>query len=480
MTASPARPLDDPPTLTCSYLSEPELEFGGGATHIDPKFGITEHGPKSLREGGDPHFLRVGCIGTAEGIETARTWMENAALHGVEGNKRNLPFPGYRPDRGFRSKLIFSDEWHEQIYTTEMDNVIRVDLPALERFEAAHELLETKLRLLSNRDSPPDYVVVIIPNRVFDRCGRTTYQDPHLGEVTRDLRRAFKASAMKYKIPTQLLKRETADGNADEHKSRVAWNFFTGLHYKAGHQPWGPKELQPGTCYLGISFYRPLGSNRSTMQISATQAFDEYGDGLVLRGPDFTWNPSKHNGTKAPHLPEEKAYGLVRTALERYEEEMRQAPRRVVVHKSSEYWPEETAGIRAALGEKVRSFDLLALRPQTRVRLLPANKYPPLRGTRFQVGDHDYLYTTGYIPEIRQFHSPHVPAPLRITDHIGYDTSREMLLREVLTLTKMNWNSAEMASLKPITLEFSSLVGEILKEIPVDEGDPLTNYKYYM
>jgi hypothetical protein len=43
----------------------------------------------------------------------------------------------------------------------------------------------------------------------------------------------------------------------------------------------------------------------------------------------------------------------------------------------------------------------------------------------------------------------------------------------------MNWNSANFGGLLPITLRFSRLVGDIMKEIP-RSVDPLPQFKYYM
>lgn len=42
-------------------------------------------------------------------------------------------------------------------------------------------------------------------------------------------------------------------------------------------------------------------------------------------------------------------------------------------------------------------------------------------------------------------------------------------MRDSLILTKMNWNSANFSGLMPITIRFSKLVGDILREIPADE-----------
>jgi hypothetical protein len=158
---------------------------------------------------------------------------------------------------------------------------------------------------------------------------------------------------------------------------------------------------------------------------------------------------------------------------------MGQRPKRVVVHKTSRYWPAEKSGFEQALQKYVSQYDLLALIPQNKVRLLIANKYPPLRGTRFTVEDIDYLYTTGFIAELNQFHGMHVPSPIQIADHIGYDTPRETLLKEILILTKMNWNSSRLGGLLPITIRFSRLVGDIMREIPADR-EPLSNFKFYM
>ncbi len=198
---------------------------------------------------------------------------------------------------------------------------------------------------------------------------------------------------------------------------------------------------------------------------------------MVFRGPDFEWNPQAHE-SRSPYLKAEDAYKLVQFALDKYFAEMKQLPARVVVHKSSRWMTEEKAGFREGLRGKVGRYDLVALQRQSSVRLITASKYPPLRGTRFTVGDLDYLYTTGFVAELGQFHGMHVPAPLLIADHVGSDTPRETLIKEILILTKMNWNAARLGGLMPITLQFARRVSEIMKEIPLNE-DPLPQAKYY-
>lgn len=474
------------PSIRCQYLLEPPLRFADGGEHVDPKLGIARFGPKSYSpQKRHPSIVRVGIIGSAETVEKTRRWMaENC--EGQQGDEKHPDFPGYKEDRGFFSQLVHDDDWIEQLGRLEIEDTLELH-PARKRFEAVLRLLESKVALLDGKDARPDYIVVALPNDLYQKCSVVDYHDPDLGEVHRDLRRAFKAIAMKYRIPTQLVCPKTTESDTPtrldgrrkrDHPSEIAWDFFTGLYFKAGGLPWGPIGLTPGTCYVGIGFYRPMGSTSRSLQTSLVQAFDEHGDGLVLRGHEFVWDSDKE-GTKSPHLTDEQAYSLIELVLARYRTEMKQTPQRVVVHKTSRYWPAEISGFKKALRNHVARYDLLALTPQSTVRLIPVNSYPPLRGTHFCVDDVDFLYTTGYVAELKQFHSVHVPSPLEIADHVGYDSPRETLLREILILTKMNWNSSRLGGLWPITLRFSRMVGDIMREIPADR-EPLTNFKFYM
>lgn len=475
--APPRTPAVPSSLISSSYLPEPLLLFADDGLHVDPKAGIARYGPRSLTSAGrHPTRLRVGFIGTAQRIDVARAWLATQA-EGVNGDAKNPEFPGWMADRGFFSTLEFADSWNEELGQAELRQVLETRSQR-DRFEAAVQLFDSKLRMLAERDNPPEYIVIAMSEEIVGRCGTADYTTAEQGAVHRDLRRALKASAMKYRIPTQLIQSATAEGRDQTPASRIAWNYFTGMYCKAGGYAWSPYGLAPGTCYVGIGFYRPLGSRFPTMQTSLVQAFDDRGEGLVLRGHDFDWDPSK-TGSNSPHLTADAAQRLMAMALDQYEQVMHQTPTRVVVHKTSRFWPDERDGFRSAIEARVRRYDLMALEPQSTVRLITTSKYPPLRGTRFTVGDLDYLYTTGYIAALNEFHGVHVPAPLQVADHIGQDTPREALLKEVLALTKLNWNSAALGGLLPITIKFSRLVGEIMREVPSDR-EPLPQFKFYI
>lgn len=460
------------PIVRAEWIPEPELIFGGAHTDVNPKIGLTMWGPRSHDTARHPAGLRVGFVGPADAIANIERYLHESS-DGVDGDDDNQPFAGLADV--YRTSVVTGQDLTEKITRHELADLERTT-PTRVRFEKLVALIDSKLELLAQRDHPPAVVVIAFDDDLYAMCKVVDYRESRVA-YHRDLRRAIKAAAMKHRLPTQLLRDSTtrlvATTRTLDHPAEVAWNLWNGLFFKAGGLPWSPSGLQAGSCYIGISFYRPLGES-STLVSSVVQAFDDQGDGLVLRGHDFRWDEQARG--RSPHLPADAARALIEMVLQRYASERKQSPRRVVVHKSSWYEPAELEGFESALSG-VTEFDLLALRPTSDWRLLRFGSYPPLRGTALSAGDQSMLYTNGWIPELGYDHG-HVPSPLEITDHRG-DTSQLELLREVLVLTKMNWNSAAFCESSPITLRFSRQVGEILQEVPRDQ-EPRPQYAYYM
>jgi len=219
------------------------------------------------------------------------------------------------------------------------------------------------------------------------------------------------------------------------------------------------------------------------MRSSVAQAFDYLGQGLVLRGEPFEWDEETLG--MAPHLQRGAARKLIKDTLSEYTRIGGLPPRRVVIHKTSEYWGPEHGPHNEleGLGEGIREIysrcdsDFVTLR-QTGLRLFREGGYPPLRGTYFPVDDQHFLYTMGFIPYLETYPGSYVPEPWQITEHHGSSAPKD-LLREVLALTKMNVNNCAFADGTPITLSFSQKIGEIMKHIP-DDGIVQTQYKFYM
>ena len=71
----------------------------------------------------------------------------------------------------------------------------------------------------------------------------------------------------------------------------------------------------------------------------------------------------------------------------------------------------------------------------------------------------------------------HIPAPLEIGSAPPTDMRERP--KEILTLTKMNWNSSDGISRLPITLLFARRVGELTCELS-DNAAPKSSYRFYI
>lgn len=467
--------LATPHTKT-EWIQEPSLLFAGGSTHVDPKTGIPLYGPRSFGTSRHKSLVHAGFIGTADSMNNAREFLQECC-YGIDGDDSQSPFPGCKSDTGYRFDLVMPDSLLEPITRQEERELLQIKTRR-DRFEKMVWLLDRKLEVLTQKDHPLDYVVLVLTEELYRKCRVVDYREKG-SSIHRDLRRAFKTVAMKHRIPTQILLEPTTgrvqSSIKRDHAAKIAWNLFTGMYFKVDGLPWGPVDLPAGSCFVGISFFRPLG-DCSNLRTSVVQAFDDKGEGLVLRGHKFQWDDSEG---RSPHLTSEHASNLIEMVLDRYKlENQNSNPRRLVLHKTSRFEPEEQAGFEDVLKQFNIPYDLVSLSPTSEVRLIRKGQYPPLRGTVFSIGNISFCYTSGYLHSLGGYPHGHVPSPIQVADHVG-DTSRTDLLREVLTLTKMNWNSANMFGLMPITLRFSRLVGDILREVPEHET-PQAKYLYYM
>ncbi len=465
------------PSISVRWMDDPVVAFANSGVHTDPKIGIPLYGPRSFGTPRHPAEIHVGYVGEMEAIEKVRRFVQECTKGVAAADRQNgsVAFPGLHSDVGFRIKLIESDALIEPITVAEKDKLLQQSgLHA--KFDGLLSLFEEKVSILCDKDYPLDYIFLALSEDIYSKL-RILKQSPTSPPPHRSLRRALKARLMKFGAPTQLIRDSTTGYTDDERDlqdlATRAWNLFTAMYYKAGGLPWSPIGLEPSTCFVGVSFYRPLGEP-SSIRASIAQAFDEFGEGLILRGQKFRWNQQID---KSPHLGSEHAEQLISEVLHRYQLECNHTPKRIVIHKSSRFDPEERAGFTKAM-VGVSRYDLLTVGKTSAFRLLRAGTYPPLRGTAAIFGDNHLLYTTGYLRGSNTYPHGHVPSPLRIIDHYG-DTPKEQLLRELLILTKMNWNSANVDGAYPITLQFARLVGEILQEIP-QNMIPNVKYAYYM
>lgn len=516
---SSAAPLALHRLVKVRWLPEPNLVFANSGQSTDPKEGLSLYGPFGLSTGEHPETIRVGIVGNDVTIGLAQGWLQRCMgeIGGVSGKRRQFPdFLGFNPETPFLSRFVFNSGWNTPVTQRELAGILGTS-DKVKAFEDSVELFASKVKLVA--DLNVDVVICALPQEIEDYCssigpeevrssqsgnlspsarairrvlreaerrGQLSFWSQLFPEETsnapallnRNFRRALKAKTNHFKCPVQIFRQRslTDDDPRIQDPATRAWNSVVGLYFKARGRPWQVDGLDADTCYVGISFYHQITAESHTVHSSLAQLFTHQGENLVLRGQKFDWDTDKQG--RQPHLTFDYARSLTAYILNRYRDYKGHYPVRVVIHKTSIFWDEERGGFLAGLSDlNISKYDLLAL-DQSGARFFREGTYPPVRGTWCQIGETGhFLYTTGYLPTQGTYPRSHVPKPYQIMDRHG-DSPPETLLKEILALSKMNWNSAEYASAVPITLLFAHRVGEILAYLPEDV-EPNQDFRFY-
>jgi hypothetical protein len=474
-------------------LHEPELEFRAGNRHIDPRYGIAVYGPADADAPTAPHTIPVGLLGPPGAVDGLRKWLQHCqspidAMEAKPGQENlHQPFPGFSADTSFGAELLFDDALVREIPERQLRRLARADVTsavaeAADLYtEAARSLAETgrcRVIICARPDELHDHDGTPEPD------GEDDEPDADDAEIGRDFHDLLKAKALSLPCPLQLMRRETWEGTTRgsqrtrplQDEATRAWNLHTALYYKAGGTPWRiPRHSSDlATCYVGISFYRtPDGQELHT---AVAQVFNERGDGVVVRGG--TAKISKVD--RQPHLKEGDARKLLIDALAEYRRTHGHQPARVVLHKSSMFNDAEMKGFQGAADDREIDFlELLWIQRRGAPHLFRTGQLPPLRGTSVRLDEGSLLlYTRGSIPYFRTYPGMYVPQPLLIRP-AGRTTDLNAAAIDVLALSKMNWNNAQLDERDPLTLRTAHRVGAILKHVPPD-AQIATRYAFYM
>ncbi|MCO5973756.1 argonaute/piwi family protein [Actinoallomurus soli] len=477
-------------------LHEPELEFRAGNRHIDPRYGLSVFGPADADSPTAPHQIPVALVGPAQAVDGIQSWLQRCQnrieAKDTKSGQENLhqPFPGFSVDSQFGAELVFDSALVREIPERQLRRLARADVAsatadAVEIYaEAARSLAETgrcRVVICARPDELND--CEDRPSPVASAPDEEEQEDREAGGDFHDL---LKARMLTLSAPLQLMRKETWTGIPARTGGQVtrplqdeatrAWNLHTALYYKAGGTPWRMQRHSTdlATCYVGVSFYRS--ANGQELHTAVAQIFNERGDGVVVRGG--TAQISKSD--RQPHLALSDARRLLLDALSEYRNNHGHQPARIVVHKTSNFTPSEIDGFHEAADERdIDQVDMLWIQRRGAPHLYRTGQLPPLRGTTVQLDARSLLlYTRGSVPYFRTYPGMYVPQPLLIR-LASRGTDLLLAGTDILALSKMNWNNAQLDERDPLTLRTAYRVGSILKQVPPD-ARIATRYAYYM
>lgn len=478
-------------------FEEPELEFGDRHYHQDPRLGLMEAGPLQTYLG---DVIKVGVVGSSKTVEDTRNFIAHIGA-GVEGKSvkhpnMHPPFPGLGNQSPYRCRFEVEEGATAALSQSKLDRIAK-EPNHQKAVEMAVDEIVAELQALEDGSSCPDVAIIALPVRLLERvwnakvdAGGTTEPEDSSGSDAPNFRGMLKAKAMGLSFPIQIVWEDVIDDKVSipqkikESSSRKiqdtagrSWNLMTSLYYKgSGRIPWRrrAKEGEYTSCFIGISFYREAGGQQ--LFTSAAQMFDERGRGFILKGRRaHTESRGKH-----PYMTMEDARSIVESVLSAYKAHHKTLPARVMVLKTSRFKDEEADGIISALnaaGAELR--DLVWVQESYSARVLRDGNYPVMRGTFVDLGGKGLLYTSGSMPYYGTYPGEYSPNPLLLCPHRSCDSTIEQLAEEVLSMTKLNWNSTQMNQRLPIPIRAARKVGEVLKYVP--EGQPVsTDYRKYI
>lgn len=464
-------------------FDEPHLEFGGKHHHPDPRLGLFEAGPLQVPAG---DTLKIAVVGSAKTVEDTKTFFKEAAA-GFQGKGEKHPnlhpdFPGLGNQNPFRCKFDISEGATAVVTRAKIDKITK-EPDHTKAVEMAVDEIVQELQTLDEGSHRPDVAIVALPVSMIERiwnakidANGTVEKDDSGGSDAPDFRGMLKARAMGLSFPIQIVWEDVFDQGAiiprkiKESRSRKiqdkadrTWNLLTTLYYKGtGRIPWRrmPQDGEFTACYIGISFYREVGGQQ--LFTSAAQMFDERGRGFILRGKRArTESRGRH-----PYMTQEDAHQLIADALAAYRSHHKNYPARVIVLKTSQFREEEADGIFEALNEIGAELrDLVWVQESSSVKVLRDGNYPVMRGTFVELDGKGLLYTNGSIPYYGTYPGLYDPKPLLLCPYVGSDSTIAQIAKEVLALTKVNWNSTQMNQKLPIPIRAARAVGEVLKYV---------------
>ncbi|MGH7984172.1 MAG: hypothetical protein ACREFF_13680 [Candidatus Udaeobacter sp.] len=492
-----------------SVFDEPRLEFAGGEMLEHPRDGLTLFGPVDSRGIEKPSHLSYGVIGTKAGVGAFREFVKT--LNGPIATESTMDevlwphFPGF--EEAFHAVLPVQPAWVEELDEFVVKNMAS-NLDDHQRVFGVVSLFLSQVRAAKKSDEPFRFFVIVVPDFVFTNCRPLSrFQGGHgyrLGkreQQTRsqmddlfgsydmeqysysiDFRRQIKARVMELEIPIQIVRESTLRLTAAQQKFGVrqltplsdrAWNMCTALYYKSGGKPWKLGNVREGVCYVGVSFKNTETSHNAC---SAAQMFLNDGDGVVFLGDEGRWY-SERNGDY--HLNKESACSLLRGVLATYESLHGRELSEVFLHCRSSVNEEEFEGYQSACPVGVKLVAIRVAPERLGLRLYRPGTRPVLRGTFWQVTPkRGFLWGSGFKPRLRAYDGSEVPQPLCIDIQHGTGDVNQVA-RDIFGLTKLNYNNCKLGENQPVTIRFSSEVGEILvSNRTVKNHKP--NFKYYI
>jgi hypothetical protein len=285
-----------------------------------------------------------------------------------------------------------------------------------------------------------------------------------------DVHDFVKAYAVQRGVSTQFL---TEDTLSDTQQCRVWWWLSLALYVKSMRTPWVLDGLDEDTAFVGLGFSIDRNAQKGAhVVLGCSHIYSSRGEGLQYRLSKVE-NPVIRRGN--PFMSKDDARRTGETIRQLFFDARMKLPRRVVLHKRTPFLHEEREGLLDGLAG-VAAIDMLEIQVDHALRYVASvpkrdgtideDNYPVRRGTVMKLDNYTALLwvhgaTSAVNPSLKYFQGKRrIPAPLTLRRHAGA-TPLDQLCNEILGLSKMNWNTFDLYTKLPATLQSSGEIARI-------------------
>jgi len=450
------------------WLPEPKLAFHPDRSSdrdIHPLRGLLRFGPHSSGLVPDP--IRVATIAPAGDGRVLYAFMRelNTVCRPTERTDYLPEWPGFQRVFG----LHMRGAGHGCHIELDKELEAEFEMSSTPHIILADRLVRAIQRLDAHR-ADFDVLFIYIPQR---------WRPGYVGSANEDfdLHDHLKAVTAARRLPVQLVREDKA--LAYPHRASVMWRIGLALYAKAGGVPWKLAETDPETAYIGISYaVRPPDSNRPRFVTCCSQVFDAEGSGVEFVAYDAHEVEVQRDN---PFLSRTEMFRVMTRSPDLYRRRHAgRSPRRVMVHKTTEFKRDEIDGSMEAL-HLCEAVDLLQIVEDVGwrgVRLDGEGEddkggrptaFPVERGTLIGLGPREaLLWTHGDVRGISErsyFQGARsTPRPVRLVRHAGHGPWDETA-RATLGLSKMDWNNDALYDPLPVTIGYAKVLSRVVKRM---------------
>jgi NAD-dependent SIR2 family protein deacetylase len=469
------------PTKTCYHFSEPEMQFS-----------VTDISKRSVNQlKGISKYAPLDCSYYTQ--QTHRSSIELAIISPQEQIRKllnhlaklNQPILPRNRNDGFLTQYSGFDAVFKRGLSIPAENdTTKVFLYSQSCTSNMNEVdysngLKRNIDRLAGQNNF-DIAVIYIP-AVFSR-----FRENHLTDF--NLHDAIKLYATDRSVKVQFIEERSTDYYD---QCKVMWGLSTSLYAKATGVLWQPVIMNKETAFIGVSY--AISKSKGTC-IGCSQLFDSTGTGirLLLRkidDPGF-WG-------RNPYMKSDEARSMMSALRDQYYKcDPTNQLKRIVVHKTTPFTQEEIKGFTQAL-EGIDDIELLQIQEYASWRAIrydttdfkgdPA-RFAIHRGTAMPLNDDCFLlWTHGCIQHNDLSGSGYnyykggrgIPSPLLVKRFYG-KASGDVLVNEILMLSKMNWNSGDsLYKQLPVTLDFAKVLSRMSKQDEAIYNNPY-DFRYFM